>query len=239
MIETLLVTTKAFDAVQAIASVQHKLQQAATIVILSNGALAIQEAIKDDNVSLGTITHGVYRDVDDNDDMHSIVHAGMGDIRLEGHLNAVSSILDQSGLSCQTDVNIRTILWKKLAANCVINPLTSQHRCLNGDLEQHVEGFASTVVPEIIQEVYNVFCSCEGKDFSAKEMDEWQNYVLTVVKNTASNQSSMLHDVKMKQNTEIEFLNGFVVRKAKRLGLACERNADLVNFIKTLDSFEP
>lgn len=242
LIETVLVSTKAFDAVEAIESIKHKIQMDATIVILSNGALAIQEALRDiQTVSLGTITHGVYRDDNDGDtnDMCSIVHAGVGDIRLEGHLSSLASTLDQSGLNCQIESTIRTTLWKKLAANCVINPLTSFYGCLNGELETRVDGFVSKVLPEIVKEVYIVFCSDEHQVYSTQQLEEWERYVMTVVQNTAFNQSSMLQDVKKKRRTEIDFLNGFVVRKANGLGLPCTRNEELLNMIKIVDFSGP
>jgi 2-dehydropantoate 2-reductase len=288
MIDTLLVTTKAYDAVAAIESIRHLLHENATVVILSNGTLAIQDELlllRQDRhrqkmkVVLGTITHGVYRtktginntddggviSVSNTDDpenqFHSIVHAGMGTIRLEAGLDGLAEMLDQAGLRCAVDSHIRVLLWKKLAANCVINPLTALNGCPNGELLDRIDGFTTDIMPDLVREVYDVYCHSEkGKDPSSEaavekeeegddgdEFQAWQDYVLEVIQATAANRSSMLQDVQQQQptlpdhplhrlprRTEIDALNGFVVRRAQSLGLPCDKNERLVQDVHKL-----
>ncbi|MEY1474273.1 ketopantoate reductase C-terminal domain-containing protein, partial [Providencia manganoxydans] len=47
--------------------------------------------------------------------------------------------------------NILTTCWRKLIVNCVINPLTVEHDCKNGELIQH-----STQISRIIDEICHV-----------------------------------------------------------------------------------
>ena len=37
-------------------------------------------------------------------------------------------------LDCRWEARIDEFLWRKLAVNCAVNPLTARHGCLNGEL---------------------------------------------------------------------------------------------------------
>jgi 2-dehydropantoate 2-reductase len=49
---------------------------------------------------------------------------------------------------------------------------------------------------------------------------------------------SMGQDMQKGRRTEIEFLNGFVVREGEKLGLACKANAVLTDIVKRVERSE-
>ncbi len=51
---------------------------------------------------------------------------------------------------------------------------------------------------------------------------------MNVVQATAENYSSMAQDVKFKRRTEIEFINGYLVRHGERLDIITTENKKLV-----------
>jgi 2-dehydropantoate 2-reductase len=53
---------------------------------------------------------------------------------------------------------------------------------------------------------------------------------------TAPNISSMLADVLRKKRTEIDFINGVVVRQAQELGIPAPVNSMLVDLVKTIEA---
>jgi 2-dehydropantoate 2-reductase len=58
-------------------------------------------------------------------------------------------------------------------------------------------------------------------------------------KRTSSTQRpSMGQDMQKGRRTEIEFLNGFVVREGEKLGLACKANAVLTDIVKRVERNE-
>ncbi len=59
--------------------------------------------------------------------------------------------------------------------------------------------------------------------------------VESVCKATAANVSSMLQDVLNKKRTEIDFINGAVVRQARSFGIATPVNDVLTNLVKTIE----
>ena len=59
--------------------------------------------------------------------------------------------------------------------------------------------------------------------------------VESVAKATGANVSSMLQDVLNKKRTEIDFINGAIVRHAKALGIPTPVNEVLTNLVKTIE----
>ena len=57
-----------------------------------------------------------------------------------------------------------------------------------------------------------------------------------VAKATAGNISSMLQDVLRQGRTEIDFINGAIVRQAKSVNIPTPVNETLTNLVKTIES---
>jgi 2-dehydropantoate 2-reductase len=67
-------------------------------------------------------------------------------------------------------------------------------------------------------------------------------HVKGVAKRTAQNRSSMLQDLMRGRRTEIDVINGVVVREGRRLGISTPVNATLsrlVHIVQTLQSLPP
>ena len=60
--------------------------------------------------------------------------------------------------------------------------------------------------------------------------------VESVCKTTAGNVSSMLQDILNKDKTEIDYINGAIVRQGKALGIATPANEVLTNLVKAIES---
>jgi 2-dehydropantoate 2-reductase len=60
--------------------------------------------------------------------------------------------------------------------------------------------------------------------------------VEAVCEATAANISSMLQDVFKKKRTEIDFINGVIVRQGQELGIATPVNSLLTDLVKTIEA---
>jgi 2-dehydropantoate 2-reductase len=60
--------------------------------------------------------------------------------------------------------------------------------------------------------------------------------VFRVMQATSANKSSMLQDVEAKRATEIDFINGFIARRAGIHGLPCAHHQHLLNAVRALHS---
>ena len=265
-IQNLLVATKAPDAAAAVSSVLHRLDQnvESNIIVLSNGAMGVRDEIQelllrgercevDDRhsqfettITLASTTHGAYRytneDSGHNDQTksYSIVHAGIGSTFVESQ--PMANLCEATGLratyASPDEMNI--LLWKKLATNCAINPLTAVHKCVNGEIA-NMDAKTRATMDGIIKEVSLIARKDAAErglsDDLIKELgyESLVSFVNNVIRDTASNKSSMLQDVLAERETEINYLNGYVARIGReKFGHECPFNEEMVIRIEAL-----
>ncbi|EIK53120.1 2-dehydropantoate 2-reductase [Stutzerimonas stutzeri TS44] len=211
-ITRLLVACKAYDAEAAVASVAARLAQRCDILLLQNG-LGSQQAVAarwpQARCIFVSSTEGAYRQGD-----FDVVFAGQGQNWLGDPQDATPpswlATLSAAGIAHQWSADILARLWRKLALNCAINPLTVLHDCRNGELLAH-----RAQVLALCDELA-VLLRASGQPEAATGLaDE----VLRVIEATAANYSSMHQDVARGQRTEIAYLLGHACASAARLGL--------------------
>jgi 2-dehydropantoate 2-reductase len=209
-IERLLVACKAYDAERAVAAIAHRLTDKADVLLLQNG-LGSQEAVAamlpQARCIFVSSTEGTYRDQD-----WSVVFAGQGFNWLGDATQSLApswlNELEQAGIAHQWTSSILERLWRKLALNCAINPLTVLHQCRNGALQARAEE-----VTALCAELGSVLRCC-GQAGAAEGLLEQVQQVITA---TAANYSSMYQDVAQGRRTEISYLLGHVCATARAL----------------------
>lgn len=227
-ISHLLVCTKAQDIVAAIASVAHRLAPGTVLVLLANG-LGYQQQVRARWPELdyfsGSTTEGVFRE-----GRRAICHAGHGSTLLgqPGRATAPDWFDAWRALPspCDWSQDIDTVLWRKLAINCAINPLTALHRCPNGELAQRPE--LAALVRELCAEIRAIGMAA-GQERAVQDL---QAQVMAVIGATASNRSSMLQDVLAGRETEIDYLTGYLLSRAHEHGIEAPRNAALLSAVR-------
>ncbi len=149
-------------------------------------------------------------------------------LQRHGRIALAGDALHAAGFEVRIAADIAPVLWTKLAVNCAVNPLTALLRVSNGALLSNPE--ALVTLESAAREVGTVAAArgirLEG-DPAALAME--------VVHETARNRSSMLQDVERGAATEIEALNGAVVREAERLGVPVPVNRRLLEEVRRLE----
>jgi 2-dehydropantoate 2-reductase len=143
-------------------------------------------------------------------------------------LARAAAILTAAGLATEPVADIHNHIWAKLLVNIGINALTAIHDCPNGAL---LEAPATLAMMRAAVR--------EGRQVAEKIgivlADDPLTTTLEVCRATAANISSMLQDVRAGRPTEIEAINGALIRKAAELGLATPVNTELVRQIKAIE----
>lgn len=116
--------------------------------------------------------------------------------------------------------DIRTTLWRKLAVNAAINPLTAIHGFNNGALT--AAEFQSQI-EAIVSEV----CLVAFAEGIALPLAETLQQVQRVIAATAANYSSMLQDIRAGRRTELAAITGYLVNTAARHRIAVPANLAL------------
>ncbi|KAI5306989.1 hypothetical protein KEM56_005824 [Ascosphaera pollenicola] len=129
---------------------------------------------------------------------------------------------------------IMSFQLEKLAMNCVINPLTALFNCKNGDLLQsfNVSRMQRLLLIEFAA-VVRVMPELQGMTglgvrFSPERL---RKLAIGLERTTAENKSSMLQDALAGRETEIEYINGYIVRRGDELGIRCVANYMLVQAV--------
>jgi len=208
-ISRLLVACKAYDAEQAVARLAPRLTPGAELILLQNG-LGSQDAVAAQVPQARCIcassTEGAFREGD-----WRVVFAGHGYTWLGDAGHPVAPIwlddLDVAGIPHEWSTDILTRLWRKLALNCAINPLTVLHDCRNGGLQEH-----HCEVATLCGELTELLERC-GQPAAAENL---QPEVERVIHATAANYSSMYQDVMNQRRTEISYLLGYACKVAAR-----------------------
>ncbi len=167
-----------------------------------------------------------------------VLHAGRGKTFLgflkdptelhQQQLRELARILQDAGLDVALSQDIRTQLWAKLFINAGINPLTALYNCTNGQLLTSCA--ARSRLKKIVHETETVARAC-GIAISVDPLQA----ALAVCKSTARNISSMLQDRRHQRLTEIDAINGAIVREGKRLGIPTPFNEEVVQQIKKME----
>lgn len=208
-IHRLLVACKAYDAQQAVARLASRLAPGAELILLQNG-LGSQDAVAAQvpmaRCMCASSTEGAFRDGD-----WRVIFAGHGYTWLGDAGHPVAPIwlddLNAAGIPHEWNTDILTRLWRKLALNCAINPLTVLHNCRNGGLQEHHCEVATLCV-----ELTELLERC-GQPAAAENL---QQEVERVIHATAANYSSMFQDVSNRRRTEISYLLGYACKVAAR-----------------------
>lgn len=116
----------------------------------------------------------------------------------------------------------------KLVVNSILNPMTALLRCRNGEILNC--GVRRTAARRLMNEIGNVV---RGVMEEGPSDEELMRMVEVVVEKTAANKSSMLQDVLADRQTEIDYINGYIVRKGEVMGLDVRLNRLVAEWVNT------
>lgn len=166
-----------------------------------------------------------------------VVYAGEGETyvgRLDGNVDrdveTVVKILRDSGIRAEAVEDIRRRIWLKAVVNSAINPITALCRCRNGKIVEVPELW--DLARRVAEEGERVM---RAMGFDVSNVAE---IVRTVAERTGENKSSMLQDMERGKRTEVDFINGAVVRVAEELGFDAPYNRALQLLVKGVERLE-
>lgn len=146
---------------------------------------------------------------------------------------AISAMFNRAGLPSEPAADINTRLWGKVVYNCALNPLASMIGSHYGFLGEHP--LTRAVMEEVIREVYLVARKMKLKMTPGNYQEYTRLFYQKLLPMTYNHHPSMLQDLMNGKKTEIDALNGAVVRCAARLRISVPVNRFLVRAIRRLE----
>jgi 2-dehydropantoate 2-reductase len=155
---------------------------------------------------------------------------GDGRICIEAHerLGGLEEVLRAADFDVSIVEDLQSMVWGKLTANAAINPLSALLRVKNGELLTNPP--ARELMGSLARETAQVAESLGvALPFSVPELA-----VEDVARNTAENVSSMLQDILRGSQTEVDVINGAVVRTGKKNRVPTPVNQVIWSLVKAL-----
>ncbi|HJM16916.1 MAG TPA: 2-dehydropantoate 2-reductase [Candidatus Poseidoniia archaeon] len=141
-------------------------------------------------------------------------------------LHNISNSLKEQDMDCSIVENIEEYVWLKTVINSAINPIATLGEVKNGELRN----------PGLNDEVKNL--CVESSNIASSNginlpLDPWQE-INKIIEKTANNKCSMLQDLENNQQTEIDSINGELIRIGEKLSINPIYNQQVFSEIKKL-----
>jgi 2-dehydropantoate 2-reductase len=233
-VDLVLLCVKAPDTLNAARSASALLGRDTPVLTLQNGLgnlEAIEEALGPGRALGGTTSMGATVL-----SLNRIRHAGWGETVLgepsgkrTARVEAILGLFEASGLKVAFTEDLRGLLWSKLIVNIGINALTALTGLHNGQIPLHAG--SRRILEKAVEEAVRVASALGVRLLYSDPLQK----VLSVCEATAANVSSMLQDVLKQKKTEVNQIQGALIREAARLGIPTPVNETLRDLVVTLE----
>lgn len=216
--DLMIIFTKTIYSANALDSVKHLIGENTYIMTLQNGlgnveliekyvpkerAIVGMTNFPSDVVGLGEI----------NSMGSGVVVAMSADGKENLLLNKVEKAFNSAGLNCEISSKTINYIWEKVAFNAAVNTLTTVTRLRIGNMSSTEQG--RFMAFEIAKEIISV-ANKKGIDASLQEVNK--NLEMAFDKHK-EHMPSMMQDMLAKRITEVDFINGSVIKEAEKLGI--------------------
>ncbi len=171
-----------------------------------------------------------------------VKHSGRGDLivgELPGSAPASSSgparaervaqLFTAAGVPCRVSPNIEGDLWTKFIMNCAGNPVTAIAQTSYGLAARQMQ--SRELMRKVIEEIV-VIARASGVRLPEADLVETG---LKLAETLGAATSSTAQDLARGKRTEIDSLNGYIVRRGAELGIATPVNSTLYALVKLME----
>ena len=141
----------------------------------------------------------------------------------------IAALFAQADVPCKISTDILADMWLKFITNCGANAISAIAQATYGEIAQYgaSRDLMSRVVEECIAVGRAAGVHTPGPGFTEK----W----LTALGKLSAAFSSTAQDLARGKRTEIESLNGYIVRRGAELGVATPNNFALYALVKLIE----
>ena len=136
-----------------------------------------------------------------------------------------------AGIPMQVSDNVAGALWAKLVLNCVYNPLSAITRLPYGEIVNAQGLDVPRAMDDIVRE-----CLAVAHASGIALPEGTAEAVLPLAASMPGQVSSTAQDLARGRHTEIDHLNGFIVRRGEALGIATPANRLLHTLVRLLEA---
>ena len=236
-----LITVKSFHTLEAVKQIAPRVGENALVLSLQNG-LGNYEAIRDEVGEERTLAGRVIFGARMADRAHAEVTVFAEPVMIGSPTNAVdmdrideiTQAFSAAGIPTQITTEITKFIWSKMLYNCALNPLSALQNVPYGKLLESEE--TRGTMRKIVGEIFAV-ARAQGIGLFWERPEEYIELLFgRLIPDTAAHFASMAQDLQAGRKTEIEALNGAIVRLGKEAGVDCPANAALSELVRAAES---
>ena len=157
-----------------------------------------------------------------------VKHHGRGELLVPPEAAPLAEVFSRAGVPLQISDNVAGALWAKLIVNCAYNALSAIAQLPYGRLVQG-EGVES-VMRDVVDE-----CLAVARAAAIDVPGNARELVPGIARTMPTQRSSTAQDLATGRRTEIDHLNGYVVRKGESVGIPTPVNRTLHTLVKLLE----
>ena len=139
-----------------------------------------------------------------------------------------------AGIPVEISDNVAGALWAKLVLNCVYNPLSAITQLPYGEIVNSPGLEVPRMMDDIVHECMAVARAC-----GVQLPEGTAEAVLPLARSMATQVSSTAQDLARGHRSEIDHLNGYVVRRGEALGIPTPTNRMLHTLVRLLEKRLP
>ncbi len=159
-----------------------------------------------------------------------LVIGPMGDRDGQVDFGALASVFERAGIGCRVSDNVEGELWVKLLMNCAYNPVSALGR------SRYKSMAARPDVLEVIRAVVKEVLAVAQAAGVALPPGDHVEAACRLADSMPEATSSTAQDLARGRRTEIDHLNGYIVRRGAELGVPVPVNATLHTLVRLLES---
>ncbi|MBN1872538.1 MAG: 2-dehydropantoate 2-reductase [Candidatus Omnitrophica bacterium] len=233
--ETVFICSRSYETESTLQKIKDIIAKNTCIVSLQNGLGNLQlinEYIDSNNV-IGAITSHDASLLDDNYVRHNEkgeTILGQENSRVLGIIRDISTLLTKASFPTKISKDINSAMWSKLIIDVALNALGAITRLKNGSL------LKTEPTREMLRRAVTEASKIAKRKKIKLAYDDPIQKVETVCRTRPDAISPMLEDVLSKRMTEIDFINGAIVRHGKSLNIKTPTNEMLTELVKAIES---
>lgn len=149
-------------------------------------------------------------------------------------MKPLADAIDASGIPADVTEEMEKALWAKMLFNTTLNPLGAILGLSYGEMSEIK--WAREIMDGLIEETYEVMKVCGYQSFWKDAKEYREIFYGKLVKDTYEHRSSTLQDIEKGNPTEIDTLNGCVIRLAKEHGINVGTHSTIYRLIKIIET---
>ncbi len=235
-IDVLLLFVKTYDTRAAVNCTNHVVGPETYVGSFQNGVgnmEVIAERVAKNRIFCGSLPYSSMQ-LTDNRIRFS---GGSGLLRLAKFDNVndsgfleIAEAFKRTGFPVEVVKDSEATLWNKLLMNAAANPLSAITglSCREMLEDQHLQEIMNLAVKEVA-------AVATAKGLTIDEANDPVRPLFRALQGIGLNKTTMLQDLERRGKTEIDSINGAVIREADRLGLAVPVNRLLFHLVQSLE----